>query len=125
MAGNNTFRMPPAPPQKTEADLQAFLDQAPDRRDGQPKAAASVDAAPAAAATPSTALPWEGKPDSRRTPIQPLRLTLAEQSMIEFVVSTKPGVKSKHSYMLDVLQRALRADIKELINEDVEFGDPK
>ena len=122
MAGNNTFRMPPAPPQKTDAELNAFLEQAPDRRDGQAKPAVSVDSA---AATPSTALPWEGKPDSRRTPIQPLRLTLAEQSMIEFVVSTKPGVKSKHSYMLDVLQRALRADIKELINEDVEFNDPK
>lgn len=125
MAGNNTFRMPPAPVPKTDADLQRFLDQAPDRRDSQHKPGTSVDSASSAAAVPSTALPWEGKADSRRTPIQPLRLTLAEQAMIEFVVSTKPGIKSKHSYMLDVLQRALQADIKELINEDVEFGDPK
>ncbi|MGZ1522208.1 hypothetical protein [Xanthomonas citri] len=116
-ANSHSFKMPPAA--RTPAELDSFLEGAPDRKNNAPSPA------PAPSAASTTALPWEGQTDQRRSPVQPLRLTLAEQAMVEFVVGTKVGVKSKHAYMLEVLQRALKADIKDLIGEDVEFGDSK
>ncbi|MGX9960630.1 hypothetical protein ACW0US_17930 [Xanthomonas euvesicatoria] len=115
---DTSFRLPPRPT-ASQQDVEAFLNNAPDQR------AASSAPAPAAAAAAEvdveTRMPWEGLAESRRSPVQPMRLNESEQAMLEFVTKNKPGVRSKHSYLLAALQEQLRADIKALTGEDVTF----
>lgn len=66
-------------------------------------------------------LPWEGLDDSLRRPQQPYRLTGKEVAVLEFVVQNKPGVRSKHAYVLEALLNDLKKDIKTLTGEDIDF----
>ncbi|KAF1702963.1 hypothetical protein CSC66_09315 [Pseudoxanthomonas kaohsiungensis] len=116
--------MPPqmggAPQMTAEAAVAAanFAAGADRRADGS--AGSSTPSARAAAA-PADQLPWEGLDDKRRSPAHQMRMTEKELATLNWLVLNKPGTKSRHLYMLELIQKGMAADVKLLTGEDVVF----
>lgn len=110
------FTLPPSRKPQTAEEFIAAAGKAP----------ADVLAVPAAAAVATSVdeslLPWEGQDDALRRAQQPYRLTAKEAASLDFILKNKPGMRSRHAYVLEALLIALRRDVKTLTGEDIEFA---
>lgn len=109
------FALPPA---RRPQSAEEFIAGA-----GQPPS--EIVAAAPASSTPASSegrLPWEGEDDSHRRGLQPYRLTQKEIAALDFILKNKPGVRSRHAYVLEALLTAMTRDVKQLSGEDIKFS---
>ena len=87
----------------------------------RPTVATAVVPAPPPAATPA-GKPWE-QSDGPRIGKLVLRATTREAAILDWLYDNKPGVRSKHDYVLKAVQRQMQEDLAKLAGVQVDFGE--